>query len=239
MSSILHTAAACPEPLTIYILLEFGPSSVVVQLILCVRVPVVRRTTRPLRFAFSDEITRTYQVDFTNRTRGGLSVDSHVFHLRKGRLRQISRLTSLEGKEVQFCLDCFVNGALNDGAILLLGPAKVGKTSFCKTFARVGLEAGRPVVYLPSDQTAEDLQTEFHEMFSRTYGHVPASENENEFRILDCHSVLAGKKPQTKYALTNLANGNCNQHSGLLWATRFRFQPLSIPIFCGLFRTNV
>ncbi len=99
-----------------------------------------------------------------------------------------------------------MSGTVNDGAILLLGPAKVGKSSFCKTFARVALESGRPVVYLPSDQTAQELRGEFQKAFARSYGELPSSDDDNELRILDCYSALMGKKPETKYALSNLAN---------------------------------
>ncbi len=103
-------------------------------------------------------------------------------------------------------MGCFVSGTVNDGAILLLGPAKVGKTSFCKAFARAALEAGRPVVYLPSDETAGDLRGEISKSFAKGYGEAPALEEDGELRILDCYSALMGKKPETKYALTNLAN---------------------------------
>jgi KaiC/GvpD/RAD55 family RecA-like ATPase len=99
-----------------------------------------------------------------------------------------------------------VSGTVNDGAILLLGPAKVGKTSFCKAFARAALESGRPVVYLPSDQTAEDLRADMRKAFATGYGEPPPLDGDGEFRILDCYSALMGRRPETKYALTNLAN---------------------------------
>jgi len=119
---------------------------------------------------------------------------------------QVSSVTYADGREAHFCLGCFVSGTVNDGAILLLGPAKVGKTSFCKAFARAALESGRPVVYLPSDETAGDLRGEIRKAFARGYGEPPALEEDNELRILDCYSALMGKKPETKYALANLAN---------------------------------
>jgi len=119
---------------------------------------------------------------------------------------QVSSVTYADGREAHFCLGCFVSGTVNDGAILLLGPAKVGKTSFCKAFARTALESGRPVVYLPSDETAADLRGEIRKAFARGYGEAPALEEDDELRILDCYSALMGRKPETKYALTNLAN---------------------------------
>ena len=119
---------------------------------------------------------------------------------------QVSSVTYADGREAHFCLGCFVSGTVNDGAILLLGPAKVGKTSFCKAFARTALESGRPVVYLPSDETAGELRGEIRKTFAKGYGEPPALEEDNELRILDCYSALMGKKPETKYVLENLAN---------------------------------
>lgn len=103
-------------------------------------------------------------------------------------------------------MDCFVSGTVNDGAILLLGPATVGKTSFCKTFARIALESGRPLVYLPSGETAEDVRGEFHKAFVKSYGEVPPPGEDNELRILDYYSALMGKKAESKYCLSSLAN---------------------------------
>jgi len=87
-----------------------------------------------------------------------------------------------------------------------LGPPRVGKTSFCKTFARTALETGRPVVYLPSDETAENLREEFYKAFSRSYGKAPPLGEDDELRILDYYSSLMGKKAETKYTLSSLAN---------------------------------
>jgi KaiC/GvpD/RAD55 family RecA-like ATPase len=118
-------------------------------------------------------------------------------------LRQVARVAYLDGREVHFCLECFVNGTVSEGAILLLGPPTAGKTGFCKTFA---LESGRPVIYLPTDETAENLLKEFNEAFAKTYGKTKVFDQEDELRILDCYSALMGKKAQTKYALQNLSN---------------------------------
>lgn len=115
-------------------------------------------------------------------------------------------MTYADGKEAHFCLGCFVSGTVNDGAILLLGPPKAGKTSFCKAFARTALESGRPVVYLPSNETAGELRGEIRKMLARSYGDVSPSGEDDEFRILDCYSALMGRKPDTKYALNNLGN---------------------------------
>lgn len=120
---------------------------------------------------------------------------------------QITDVTYADGREAHFCLGCFVSGTVNDGAILLQGPGKAGKTSFCKAFARAALEAERPVVYLPSDQTAGDLRVEIRKALAKSYGEAPALEGEDDhLRILDCYSSLMGVKPETKYVLTNLAN---------------------------------
>ena len=121
-------------------------------------------------------------------------------------IREISRVTYLDGREVHFCLECFVTGAVDDGAILLVGPAAVGKTFFCKSFARTALESGRPIVYFPSDQTAVDLRREFHEAFDKIFGEIQRSDEDGDFRILDYYSVLMGRKAETKYALTSLSN---------------------------------
>jgi KaiC/GvpD/RAD55 family RecA-like ATPase len=119
---------------------------------------------------------------------------------------QISSLTYADGREAHFCMGCFVDGTVNDGAILLLGPAKVGKTSFCKAFARVALQSGRPVVYLPSSETAADLRRDMRKAFAKGYKEATVLDEDGAFRILDCYSALMGMKPETKYALTNLAN---------------------------------
>ncbi len=120
---------------------------------------------------------------------------------------QIARVTFLDGREAHFCLGCFVSGTVDNGAILLLGPAKVGKTSFCKAFARTALESARPVVYLPSNETAGDVRGEIRKGLARSYGEAPAlPDGGDELRILDCYSALMGKPADTKYVLTNLAN---------------------------------
>lgn len=120
---------------------------------------------------------------------------------------QVANVTYLDGREAHFCLGCFVSGTVDNGAILLSGPAKVGKTSFCKAFARTALESGRPVVYLPSNETAGEVRGEIRKALTRSYGETPALPNEeDELRIIDCYSALMGKQPDTKYVLTNLAN---------------------------------
>jgi KaiC/GvpD/RAD55 family RecA-like ATPase len=121
-------------------------------------------------------------------------------------LVQVSSVTYADGREAHFCFGCFVGGTVNDGAILLLGPPKVGKTSFCKAFACTALETGRPVVYLPSDQTAGDLRGDIRKALVKGYGEAPVIGGDDELRILDCYSALMGRKPETKYALTSLGN---------------------------------
>jgi len=135
-----------------------------------------------------------------------MTLSCAVCGIHENEIVQITSLTHADGREAHFCLGCFASGAVNDGAILLLGPPKVGKTSFCKAFARTALEAGRPVVYLPSDETAGELRAEVRKALVKGYGEAPGVEADDELRILDCYSALMGKKPETKYALTSLAN---------------------------------
>jgi KaiC/GvpD/RAD55 family RecA-like ATPase len=135
-----------------------------------------------------------------------LALSCSACGIHENEIVQITSLTFADGREAHFCLGCFVGGTVNDGAILLLGPAKVGKTSFCKAFARTALESGRPVVYLPSDETAGDLRGEIRSILAKGYGEAPVVEEDDELRILDCYSALMGKKAETKYALTSLAN---------------------------------
>ena len=135
-----------------------------------------------------------------------MALSCTVCGIHENELVQVSSVTYADGREAHFCLGCFVGGSVNDGGILLLGPAKVGKTSFCKAFARTALETGRPVVYLPSDETAEELRGEIRNALARGYGEAPIVEEDDELRILDCYSALMGKKAETKYALTSLAN---------------------------------
>lgn len=120
---------------------------------------------------------------------------------------QVANVTYLDGSEAHFCLGCFVSGTVDNGAILLSGPAKVGKTSFCKAFARTALESGRPVVYLPSNETAVEVREEIRKALARSFGEAPALPSAgDELRIIDCYSALMGKQADTKYVLTNLAN---------------------------------
>lgn len=120
---------------------------------------------------------------------------------------QVANVTYADGRESHFCLGCFVSGTVDCGGILLSGPTKVGKTSFCKAFARTALESGRPVVYLPSSETASEVRSEIHAALAKSYGEAPVqSDDADEFRIIDAYSALMGKPADTKYALTSLAN---------------------------------
>lgn len=123
---------------------------------------------------------------------------------------QIANVTYQDGREAHFCLGCFVSGTVDDGAILLSGPAKVGKTSFCKAFARTALESGRPVVYLPSNETAGEVRGAIRKALEGTYGETAQTptlpSQDDELRILDCYSALMGKEAETKYVLKSLAN---------------------------------
>jgi len=74
-----------------------------------------------------------------------LALSCSACGIHENEIVQISSLTYADGREAHFCLGCFVGGTVNDGAILLLGPAKVGKTSFCKAESKI-LRAMAPYV---------------------------------------------------------------------------------------------
>lgn len=66
---------------------------------------------------------------------------------------QVANVTYLDGSEAHFCLGCFVSGTVDNGAILLSGPAKVGKTSFCKAFADgAGIGKARSLLAIERDR---------------------------------------------------------------------------------------
>jgi KaiC/GvpD/RAD55 family RecA-like ATPase len=147
-----------------------------------------------------------WELPFEIKEEGASVLACSICGKHETEIQQISRVTYIDGREAHFCLDCFVGGAVNEGAILLLGPATVGKTSFCKTFARIVLESGRPIVYLPSSETAENVRGEFNRAFVKSYGEAQPLGEDNELRILDYYSALMGKKAESKYCLTSLAN---------------------------------
>ena len=92
-----------------------------------------------------------------------------------------------------------VEGKMPPETLLLLGPAGIGKTVFCKQFVYNGLIRREPCIYVSTDESPSEIETSM-----KRFGFdIEPYTNEGLFRIVDCYSWKLGGNPSSQFAVTN------------------------------------
>lgn len=82
----------------------------------------------------------------------------------------------------EFCIECYTYGIISSGATLILGPPGSGKTSLAKSFIKLALQNGQPLLVLSTQTSPVDLQVAAERMKEKIGGVAT---------IVDCYSKPA------------------------------------------------
>jgi KaiC/GvpD/RAD55 family RecA-like ATPase len=90
-----------------------------------------------------------------------------------------------------------VKGPFPSASLLLIGPAGVGKTIFCKQFLYNGLITGEPCLYVTTDESPTEIEGSMNSFGFDVEPYV----EETVFRVVDCYSWRLGGESSSEYAV--------------------------------------
>ncbi|MFQ5998568.1 MAG: RAD55 family ATPase [Candidatus Bathyarchaeia archaeon] len=112
-------------------------------------------------------------------------------------------------REREFCIECFVLDSRysrnRGGSILLQGPAKVGKSVFCRNFVRRAFEKRR-IIYVSTDESPGELLAQFESILG-------SSPEPDRLRLVDAYCSRTGVKSSLSGVLHIESTSNLNELS--------------------------
>ncbi len=92
-----------------------------------------------------------------------------------------------------------IDGEIPRGVYLLTGPPGAGKTTFCKTFAAIGLMNKETSIYLSTDEDCKEIERSIENL-------TKEKDTKGNLRLIDAYSWRAQGTKQSEYVTVNPAD---------------------------------